>query len=239
MKKALVIGASSGIGKEMVREFASRGYTVGMSARRVELLEELRAELAAESCIKGMDIGRPREAAAALEELLAEMGGADVIVVNAATGVDNSLLDWDTEENILQVNVIGFAAMACAAYRHLAENGGGALVGISSFACLRGAPDTQAYSASKAFVSNYLEGLRIKALKEGKNIRVVDIRPGFVDTPMTEGQKGMFWVAPARKAARQIVDAAERGSPIAYITRRWRILAHIVRNLPLFIYRRV
>jgi len=175
----------------------------------------------------------------ALGELIGEMGGVDMIVISSAVGLINQGLDWEMESRQIEVNVRGFAAMANVAYKHFEKKGGGCLVGISSFACLRGKADMESYSASKAFVSTYLEGLRMKAAKRGLDIKVVDVRPGFVDTPMSRGQKGMFWVAGAEKAARQIVDAAEKGRSIAYITRRWRILAHLVKNLPDFIYRRV
>ena len=240
MKKAVIIGASSGMGRELAVLLSKKGYALGLAARRLELLDELAAELGGEVHTARVDTAEHTEAIKAVEALLEKLGGADLFVISSATGRYNPRLDWDIEEKQLTVNVLGFAAMANVGFKHLSERpGGGALVGISSFACLRGSPQTESYSASKAFVSNYMEGLRMRTLKQNLPVKIVDIRPGFIDTPMTKGQKGMFWLVSAKAAAADILRAAERGRSIAYVPSRWIILARIVRNLPDFIYKKV
>lgn len=114
----------------------------------------------------------------------------------------------------------------------------GQLVGISSIAAIRGDGDAPAYSASKAFVSNYMEGLRKKVTKLGLIITVTDIQAGFVDTAMAKGD-GLFWVASPQKAAQQIYNAIERKRKHVYITKRWRLVGWLMKAMPAFIYDRI
>ena len=111
------------------------------------------------------------------------------------------------------------------------------LAWLLSIAALRGSRVGPAYSASKAFVSNYLEGLRLRAANAGRSIVVTDIKPGFVDTAMAKGE-GLFWVASPQEAARQIYRAIQRKAKHAYVTRRWRLFAWLYRALPDFILAR-
>ena len=110
----------------------------------------------------------------------------------------------------------------------------GHLVGISSIAGLRGSGQTPSYNATKAFQINYLEGLRQKSNKL-KNIVITDIRPGFVKTRMAKGD-GQFWVAPPKKAAEQILNAIKKKRKIVYVTKRWSLIAIVLRLLPKFVY---
>ncbi|HAE39398.1 MAG TPA: oxidoreductase, partial [Candidatus Riflebacteria bacterium] len=132
----------------------------------------------------------------------------------------------------------GFAAMATAAMKLFIDQGYGHLVGISSIGALRGNRDSPAYNASKAFVSNYLEGLRVKAVRSGLPIYITDILPGFVDTAMAQGP-GLFWVAMPEKAAAQILVAIDKKKRRAYITRRWRLIAWLMQVMPDFLYERI
>jgi short-subunit dehydrogenase len=117
--------------------------------------------------------------------------------------------------------------------------GGGHIVGISSVAAFRGNDTAHAYSASKAFISNYMEGLRKKAVKRKIPLAVTDVRPGFVDTEMIEEIKGLFWVSTQEKTARQIFSAIRRRKKRAYITRRWRLVGWLLRWAPDWIFYRV
>ncbi len=235
-RKAIVVGASSGIGLELAREFARNGFEVGLTARREDLLEKLGAGLGTKSYVKKMDLGEPESAALGLTELFDEMNGAEVVVISAGVDVFTRELEWEGTKRVIDVNVAGFAAVANAAYGCFERAGSGRLAGISSIAALRGNDGHPAYSASKAFVSNYLEGLRLKAVKSGKDIHVIDIRPGNVDTPMSKGQEGLFWVATPERAARQIFAAVMKGREIAYVTRRWGVIARLLRVLPTRLY---
>lgn len=240
MKKAVIIGASTGIGKELASLLHANGWALGLTARRLNLLEQLKSELEGEGRpavhVSCMDVARPQEAMATFEALIKEMGGMELAIVNAGVGFYNKRLKWVHEANTINVNVTGFAAMAGVAWRHFVEQKSGHLVGMSSVACVRGSALVPAYNASKAFVSNYLEGLRVRAKKIGPGLAVTDVRPGFVDTPMTEGQKGMFWVAPADKAARQMYAAIARRRKVVYVTKRWWLVAAVLKRMPDFVY---
>ena len=234
-KRCIIVGATSGIGRALALAFATRGYTVGITGRRADLLASLDAELAGTSFQSAFDI-RDNGAQAALARLIAQMQTVDVVVVCAGIGARNPTLDWQLEQDTLSTNVMGFASMCNVAWQHFVERGGGHLVGISSIAAVRGGP-IPAYNASKAFVSSYLEGLRARAIKDRRAITVTDIKPGFVHTDMAKGN--LFWVASTEKAAKQIVEAVEAKRKHAYITRRWRLIAWLLKTLPDWAYHRL
>lgn len=238
MKKAIIIGASSGIGRELARELSRDGYAVGLAGRRVEMLNELQRELPAPSFVKRIDVSQTSEAARLLDELVGEMGAVDLIVISAGVGFINTDLEWEKEKATIDTNVTGFAAMADAAIKHFIRQSSGHLVGISSVAALRGSGASPAYNASKAFVSNYLEGLRQKVSKLKLPVVVTDVQPGLVDTAMAQGE-GLFWVAPPEKAARQIYAAIKRRRKHAYVTRRWRSIAWLLKWMPDYVYNKM
>jgi short-subunit dehydrogenase len=238
MKKVIIIGASSGIGKELAKIFASKGYEVGIAARRIELLHKLEAELPVKAHIAAIDVNDPLFATQSLEYLIQEMSEVEIIIICAGTGYLNASLNWSQEKETIDTNVSGFTAMAGAAMRYFVQKKSGHLVGISSIASIRGSNICPAYNASKAFVSNYLEGLRKKALKEKLNISVTDIQPGLVGTKMAKGD-GLFWVSSPQKAAQQICRAIQRKKNKAYITKRWAIIAWLLKIMPNFIYDKI
>jgi short-subunit dehydrogenase len=237
-QSAVVIGASSGIGAALAVALATRGYTVGIAARRAESLRELAARherISATAEIDLRDVAASRDAVAGL---IAALGGADLIVISAGVGSENPGLEWPLEAETIAVNVTGFANMATVAMDHFAARGRGHLVGISSIAAIRGHGEAPAYGASKAFVSSYLRSLRHKCAKQRLDICVTEIQPGFVATAMAKGD-GLFWVAPVDVAAREILAAIDARRPHAYVTRRWRIVAWALRRLPEWIYNRL
>ena len=239
MRKAIVIGATSGIGKALAEVLSQRGYAVGAAGRNEDALAELQRGLPGETHTLRIDVSCWEEAAERLRELIAQMGGVDLVVISSGIGRYNPELEWGPEKETIDVNVSGFVAMATAALRYFREQGHGHLVGISSIAGVRGVRTSPAYGASKAFVSNYLEALRANVRHTGLPIYVTNVLPGFVDTPMVRGNPRMFWVAPAEKAARQIADAIERRPHRAYITRRWVLIAWVARHLPDWLYDRI
>jgi len=209
MKKAIVIGASSGIGRELAKILYQNQYLVGVMARRVHLLEELRNELENELFIQEIDVADAESAMVTFAKLIEKMGGVDLVVISAGTGHLNAKLDWLLENEAIKTNVAGFAAIANVAVQHFLRKGSGHLVGISSIAALRGSREAPAYNASKAFESNYLEGIRQKIRNMGLPITITDIKPGFVKTAMAKGE-GIFWAADASKAAMQIFKAIKQ-----------------------------
>jgi short-subunit dehydrogenase len=238
MRKAIVIGASSGIGRELAKILSENGYTVGVMARRTHLLNELRSEIKGEVCVQEIDVADTETAIGILVSLIGKMGGTDLVVISAGTGDINDDLSWHIENETIRTNVTGFAALANVAIHHFIENGHGHLVGISSIAALRGGRESPAYNASKAFESNYLEGLRQKIRRLRLPITVTDIKPGFVKTAMAKGD-GIFWAAPAEEAAMQIYVAIKRKQSHAYVTRRWRLVAWLLKVIPAQVYERL
>jgi len=238
MKRAIIIGASSGIGRELAKIFSEDGYVVGLTGRRVDLLMSLQQELFAPSFIKRMDVSQPSEAMRLLEELICEMGNIDLIVISAGLGFINTELEWEQEKATIDVNVTGFAALANVAVKHFIGQSFGHLVGISSIAAVRGSGSAPAYNASKAFASNYLEGLRQKIGKLKLPIVITDVQPGLVDTAMAKGE-GLFWVAPPEKAARQIFGIIKSRRKHGYVTKRWRMIAWLLKISPDYVYNKM
>lgn len=238
MKKAIIIGASSGIGKALAITLAKYNFEVGLMARRLQMLEDLQQQITTKTYVGHIDINQASEAIEKLEKMIHEMENVDLIIINSGVGFLNPELDWQKEQQTLNVNVYGFCALAGVAFKTFTKQGHGHLVGISSIGALRGNPIAPAYNASKAFMSNYLEGLRKKSFKNGKKIIVTDIRPGYVDTDMAKGE-GKFWVAAPSKAAEQIYHAIQNKKSIAYITKRWRLIGWLLKIMPEWIYQRL
>ncbi len=229
MKNAIIIGASSGIGRELAIILSRDGYHVGVVARRTELLAQLKAQLAGPCAIKTIDVSQPELAMPLLRELIEEMGDVELFIISAGKGFRNAALEWEPERASIAINVLGFAGMVNVSVAYLEQRGSGHLVAISSLAALFGNRIAPGYSASKAFVSIYLDGVRYRLNKLKLPIAVTDVQPGFVDTGTAGGN---FWVASPQKAARQIAAAIRRRKHRVYITRRWRLVAWLLRVLP-------
>lgn len=229
-KKAIVIGASSGIGSALAVAYGKRGYDVGLMARRVNLLNDVAQQIPGTTYIKQIDIARTDTAPNILTQLIDEMGGVDVIVINSGVRYSNKQLHLKPELDTIAVNAVGFAAVAVVAVNYFLKKDAGHLIGISSIAGLRGSPNSPSYNASKAFVSKYLNGLYQKCINS--NVTVTDIRPGFVETAMIADIKKKFWVATPEQAARQILRAMDAKKKVAYVTRRYVFLALLMRLIP-------
>ncbi len=238
MKKALIIGASSGIGKELATVLAKNDYEVGLMARRIEMLEALQKEIPTKTSIGHLDVSQALDATEKVQNMIQKLEGLDLMVINSGVGFLNPTLEWAKEQQTLDVNVYGFCVLAGLAFKYFSKQGYGHLVGISSIGALRGSPTGPAYNASKAFMSNYLEGLRKKAFRDGIRIIVTDIKPGFVDTDMAKGE-GKFWVSSPRNAAEQIYLAIQNKKRHAYITRRWCLIGWLLKLMPDWLYQRV
>lgn len=237
MKTAILIGGSSGIGRALVWELVSADYKVIVIARRIELLRELQRERPDRITVAQGDVSQPD----AIRTLLNDLGDGvpvDLIVNCAGVGFLNPDLEWLPELETIRIDVEGFAAVAGWAVKVFVEQGSGCFVNISSIAALRGSPVAPAYNASKAFESNYMEGLRVKVDQLGLPISIVDIQPGFVDTAMAKGDR-FFWMASPERAASQICRAIVRNRRHAYVTRRWRLVAWLFKFVPYWVYRRI
>jgi short-subunit dehydrogenase len=237
MKTAIIVGASSGIGRALAKTLAADGYAIGLVARRENLLLDLQHEIGTHCIIKQFDISDTDRTTQVFNELVQQLGGVDLVINSAGVGFLNPELDWEKERQTIAVNVTGFTAFVNATMHHFMAKGSGHLVNISSIGALRGNGIGPAYNASKAFESLYLDGLRHRVTKLRLPITVTDIQPGFVDTAMAQGGT-LFWVASPEKAAKQIYEAIKKKRKHAYVTRRWRIFAWFLRLAPDWIYYR-
>jgi len=234
-RTAVIVGASSGIGEALAHELHCAGWRLALLARRLDRLEALRETLAPETVVRGLDVAQV-DVAATFERLLEELGGVDLVIISAGTG-HNGALHWELDVDTVTVNVLGFMAVAQVAMHHFLKRGRGHLVGISSIAALRG-NRAATYAASKAFQSVYLDGLRDLARHSGHPIVVTEVQPGGVDTAMLKPDRPLpavvrrLFVASPAKAARQILRAIQKQKKHAYITRRYAVVAFILKLLP-------
>lgn len=236
MKRIVIIGATSGIGKELALRYAEAGHLVGITGRRGELLQETQSQFPAKIHTACFDVtGTDNEKQ--LWQLINTLGGMDLFIYNAGFGKPSKVLEVKTELATTRTNVVGCVELAGLAFNYFLENSGQIAI-TSSVAGVRGNSWAPAYSASKAFISNYAESLNIKAARLKKDIVVTDIRPGFVDTKMAKGNR-RFWVASTAKVATQIITAIEGRKRVAYITRRWQLVAALMKLLPYGVYRRL
>jgi short-subunit dehydrogenase len=238
MKKAIIIGATSGIGKGLALLLIKNNYKVGITGRRVSLLGELKAECPELFFSKPLDVTDTINATLKLKELVVELGGLDLFIVCSGTGDINNNLDFGIEKTTILTNVIGFTSMVDWGFNYFQNKKSGHLVAISSIGGLRGSRQAPAYNASKAYQINYLEGLQQKATNLKMPIYITDIRPGFVDTDMAKGE-GKFWVAPVDKATMQMMNAIINKKKLVYITKRWSIIAKILKYIPNALYNRM
>lgn len=237
MKKVIIIGATSGIGRELARRYAQNNWLVGVTGRRRELLDSLQDEFPNNIIRECFDVTKDNNIEN-LQFLLQQLGGLDLLIYSTGIGETSETLDLTIDINTTKTNVVGFIEIVNFAFNYFAIEGKGHIAAISSIASIRGNSFAPAYSASKAYMSNYMEGLYIKANKLKLPIYVTDIQPGFVKTSMAKSA-GQFWVASAEKAAQQIYSAIENKKRKAYITKRWWLIAKIMKWLPISIYKKV
>ena len=236
IRTAFVTGASSGIGMALAKRLAHAGVEVALAARREGLLHELGREISTargKTRVYGLDVGDPQATIATLQRADDEMQGIDLVVANAGVGRARSggELSWEDCADVLSVNVAGAVATLVALIPRMVARRRGHLVGVSSLAQYRGQPSNAAYSASKAFLSTFLESLRIDLRTTG--VSVTDVRPGFVRTPMTEGQRiRRPFLMQADAAAEVIVRGIGKKSPVMAFPWQLATLVRASRLLP-------
>jgi len=238
MKKAIVVGSTSGIGKELARMLVKSSYKVGVTGRRRDLLVALKQENPDTIFSKTFDVTDTTLSILELSELVVELGGLDLLIICSGIGELNDNLDFVAEKRTIDTNVVGFTAIADWAFNYFKNQGFGHLAAISSIAGIRGSRQAPSYGSTKAYQINYLQALRQKAGHLKLPIIITDIRPGFVDTDMAKGD-GLFWLAPLEKASHQIFNALLQKKRIIYVTKRWALVAWILRRIPNFIYNRM
>ena len=182
------------------------------------------------------DVRAADEVSDLVQEIARRLGGLDLVIYAAGAMPAVAIDEYDTAKDceMFEVNLIGAVAWLNPVADRMARLGRGTIVGIGSVAGDRGRAPNPVYCASKAGFHAYLEALRNRVAKIG--VKVVTIKPGFVDTAMTQGKEGLFWVISAGRAAEIILKKARRGVVTAYVPARWRVVMTIVRSIPSFIF---
>ncbi len=235
--KVIIVGGTSGIGRKMAELYAAAGNIVGITGRRKVLLDEIENMFPGKIKTECFDVTR-NENIERLTALIQKTGGLDILVYSSGFGELSKGLDWEIDKSTVDTNVYGFIQITNWAFNYFIKQGYGSMAVISSIAANRGNSWAPAYSASKAFQSNYFEALAIKAKKMKKDIGIICIEPGFVNTNMAKGYK-KFWVVPLEKAARQIITAIEKKKHKAYISKRWWLVAKLMRAVPFWLYKKI
>ncbi|MBA2501157.1 MAG: SDR family NAD(P)-dependent oxidoreductase [Chitinophagaceae bacterium] len=235
MKRVIIVGASSGIGKCLAEKYAYLKNKVGITGRRCELLNRLKLDQPniVTACFDITESTSLRH----LELLKEQIGGLDLLIISAGGGEVNEKYEWEKEDRMVQLNVNAFLEIAHWAFSLFMKQGHGQLAVISSIAANRGNSISPAYSAAKAFQTVYLEGLAIRAHKSLKPVYITTIEPGFVATKKHNGK--VFWMVPVEKAAKQIIQAIENKKTKVYISKRWGLVAWFLKRIPYNMYRRL
>ena len=238
----LIIGASSGMGSELALRYAEAGHPVAIVARRPDELEKVRTQVE----FKGVSaFAYPHDVRAygAIPELfkkiLADLGSLETMVYAAGilprTEIDEFSADKDVP--VVEVNLTGAVAWLDEAARYFQAQGKGRICGISSIAGDRGRRAFPAYHAAKAGLTTFLEALDNRLWSKG--VQVTTIKPGFIDTDMTKGMAGLFWLIRAEEASRIIKKHVDKGRRVAYVPWRWGLVALVIKTIPASIFRRL
>ncbi|MBR1683407.1 MAG: SDR family NAD(P)-dependent oxidoreductase [Bacteroidaceae bacterium] len=241
--KAVIIGASSGIGYEVTKLLLAEGWHLGVAARREEKLLELKALAPDRIEVMTIDITHP-DATERLLALINKLGGMDLYFHASGIGWQNRTLEADIEQRTVETNALGFTRMIGSAYRYFVEKGEGHIAAITSIAGTKGLGPAPAYSATKALQATYLESLEQLIHQRGLRICITDIRPGFVDTALLrpanpEKEKGFPYPMMMRPeaVAREIVCSINKRRHVRIIDWRYRIITFFWRLIPRCLWR--
>jgi short-subunit dehydrogenase len=238
-KTVFITGASSGIGRALAAELASRGHDLFLTARRLDALEALRAEITSAHAertveVRQLDVTDDADVTRALAEAVQKLGRVDIVVANAGLGNSGRVGagNVDRARRIVETNLIGaIATIDAAVVLFRSQPGGGQVVGITSVAGARGLPGSSSYSASKAGLAVYLEAVRAET--HGEPITVTTISPGYIDTPINQDVKSRPFLIDVESGARTIADLIERGVRYATVPRMpWTLLEPLMRVVP-------
>jgi short-subunit dehydrogenase len=236
--KVFLTGASSGIGEALAKHYASRGATLGLAARRIERLRELKSSLSTPAEVYECDVRKVADVKAAAADFTARHGTPDIVIANAGVSF-GTLTEYEEDveafREILEVNVMGMVNSFHPFVAAMRERGSGTLAGIASVAGFRGLPGAAGYSASKAAAIRYLEALRLEL--RGSGVAVSTVCPGFIRTPMTaKNPYPMPFIIDVDDAARRIARAIDARRSFAVIPWPMAIVGRILTLLPNFVF---
>lgn len=234
-KTVFITGASSGLGKGMAYEMASRGYNVALAARRP--LEDMARDIADKhdrvTKAYPLDVTDGHAVTRCLEQVASEFYSLDIVIANAGIAETRFIGsgDFAAVKAIIDTNVLGLMATVEAALPILRRQGSGQIVGVSSVAGERGMPGVSAYCASKSAVTTYMESLRAETLHE--NIDVTTLAPGYIATPLNEDAKSRPFVVDLETGVKGLCDKIERKAAFAFVPAwPWVVLGRALRYIP-------
>lgn len=237
MQKAIIIGATSGIGQEVAKILIRQGWHIGIAGRREEALRALQATAPNQIVTERLDVTE-EDAPLHLQQLIERLGGMYLFFLSSGVGYQNREVVPDIELNTARTNVEGFTRMVTTAFNYFKQKGTGHIAVISSIAGTKGLGVSPAYSATKRFQNTYIEALAQLARMQHLDIHFTDIRPGFVNTDLLKGGKYPMLMQ-ADRVAQAIVRAIRKKKRIAVIDGRYRVLVFFWRMIPRWLWERL
>ncbi len=240
-KRIFLTGASSGIGEALALEMARRGATLGLVARREELLRDLAARCESaggKARVFTCDVVDPDAVQTAADDFRSEFGHIDIMIANAGIGGNDTLTrayDPASVKKLIDINLLGAVNSIHAVVPQMIEYGSGQIVAISSLAGFRGLPKSAAYSASKAGMTAFFESVRLDHADKG--ISVTIIQPGFIKTPLTSGRSNkMPFIMELEEAIPYFISAIENKKKFAAFPWSLAWLVRLGRIMPAWVY---
>jgi short-subunit dehydrogenase len=242
MQRVFITGASTGLGEGLAHHYAKPGAVLGLVARRRELLLEHQRALSAKGAVVHVYAADVADTAAlkdAADDFVAKAGGIDLVIANAGIGIKDGALQGDANEiaRLMGVNVVGVTNSIVPFVPKMIEQKSGVLCAVSSIAGYRALPGRGAYSASKSAVIVYMDALRMELVDAG--VHAMTLCPGFVDTPLTKGNKGMVFVMTVDEAVRLMVRAIEKRKRTYAFPWQMNLIRHAFQMAPEWLLRKV
>ena len=237
-KRILVLGATSGLGRGLAERYISEGHIVGIAGRRENELINIAANHK-NVHYSVLDVMNIDEVIIKLAKLVDDMGGVDLFIHSSGVGKMNPSLDSQIELLTVDTNVRGWTVIMDWIFNYFKQNGGGQIAAITSIAGLRGLSPAPSYAASKAYQIHYLDSLRQRAIALKLPIIITDIRPGFVNTPLLAHPEKLFWVLNKNQAINAIYHVIEKKKRHQVVTKRWALLAPILKYAPEWIVAKI
>ncbi len=236
--RVVITGASGGLGEALAQHYLEKGATVGVIARRAELLRALAARYPGRVYAYPLDVRDGAALRDVAQDFMARAGIPDIVIANAGVSIGTLTRhaeDVDVFQAVMDINVLGTVKTFQPYVAAMREAGRGRLVGIASVAGFRGLSGSGAYSASKAALISYLESLRVEL--HGSGVKVVTVCPGYIKTPMTDVNRyPMPFILPVNVAAGRIARIIERGSSFAVIPWQMALVGRLLKLLPNWLY---
>jgi short-subunit dehydrogenase len=238
----MIVGATSAIARATAAAFAAQGHEIYLAGRNADELERIAADLAIRYRINarwGIFIAEDMASHAGFfNQAMAEMGEMrGVVLAMGMLGDQQAARDFPLGAEVIMVNFTAAASILSHCANYLEARKQGFIIGISSVAGDRGRQSNYPYGAAKAGLSAYLQGLRNRLFHSG--VRVITVKPGFVDTAMTYGMAGLFLVASPQYMGERIVAALNKSADVVYLPWFWRYIMLIIKNIPEAIFKKL